>query len=147
MTTFILKKYEEPENSTNAEQEQKPQETQASDKEQITVEIKGSISQIVADALYRLMPAQTEEEKQTEVKGDAINVTTLSTEEINEDPIGAFSKINKGDVVYIQNKGFHTAKEEWFLTNLPNKTNDVFYSVESLAKHFKAKTKASWDEN
>ena len=143
MTTFVLKKYEEPENSTNAEQEQKPQEGQAPKKEQITVEIKGSISQIVADALYRLMPAETDQDKQAEVDADPVNVTTLSTEEINEDPVAAFSKVNKGDIVYIQNKGFHTGKEEWFLTNLPNKTNDIFYSVESLAKHFKAKLKAS----
>ena len=143
MTTFVLKKYEEPENSTNAEQEQKPQEDQTPKKEQITVEIKGSISQIVADALYRLMPTETEQDNQAEVDTDPVNVTALSTEEINEDPVAAFSKVNKGDIVYIQNKGFHTGKEEWFLMNLPNKTNDVFYSVESLAKHFKAKLKAS----
>lgn len=142
MTTFVLKKYEEPQDSPNGQIQEKTEAESKPTKDQITIEIKGSIAEIVADALYKLMP-QINDEEQPQPNGEPVNVTALSTEDINTDPVSAFSQVGKDDVVFIQNNGFHTQKEEWFLLNLPNKTNNVFFSVESLIKHFQAKLKAS----
>jgi len=133
MTTFILKKYEESNNTnvTDIDTSEKKEE------EDNTIVILGSISEIVAKALQEVLGKNSTEISDQE-KESTTAVKTVTTEEINNNPIDSFNSIDKDDIVYIESKGFTTAKEEWFLTNLENKTNKVFFSIPSLAKHLKS---------
>lgn len=136
MTTFVLKKYDNSVQSPNSESNSEIKPT-----EEITIKVEGSVAEIVASALQRVLAnkvniQEVEDNQDTE---NTEQVKAISTEEINKDPLKAFNSINKQDIVFIQNKGFKTSTEEWFLLNIPNKTNTVFYTVESLLKHVCAK--------
>lgn len=136
MTTFVLKKYDNSVQSPNSESNSEIKPT-----EEVTIKVEGSVAEIVASALQRVLAnkvniQEVEDNQDTE---NTEQVKAISTEEINKDPIKAFNSINKKDIVFIQNKGFKTSTEEWFLLNIPNKTNTVFYTVESLLKHVCAK--------
>lgn len=136
MTTFVLKKYDNSVQSPNSESNSEIKPT-----EEVTIKVEGSVAEIVASALQRVLAnkvniQEVEDNQDTE---NTEQVKAISTEEINKDPIKAFNAINKQDIVFIQNKGFKTSTEEWFLLNIPNKTNTVFYTIESLLKHVCAK--------
>lgn len=136
MTTFVLKKYDNSVQSPNSETN-----TEIKPTEEVTIKVEGSVAEIVASALQRVLAnkvniQEVEDNQDTE---NTEQVKAISTEEINKDPIKAFNAINKQDIVFIQNKGFKTSTEEWFLLNIPNKTNTVFYTIESLLKHVCAK--------
>lgn len=148
MTTFILKKYKEPEQTTP---EQTPDTDNADsptnekpNEEKITIKVQGSVAEIVAKALYKALGNEAEiQEKKDELEQEGASVKAISTEEINTDPVSALRSVNKDDIVYIQNKGFHTAKEDWFLMSVQNKTSNVFYSVESLIKYVVSRLKSA----
>lgn len=136
MTTFVLKKYDNSVQSPNSESNSEIKPT-----EEVTIKVEGSVAEIVASALQSVLAnkvniQEVEDNQDTE---NTEQVKAISTEEINKDPLKAFNSINKQDIVFIQNKGFKTSTEEWFLLNIPNKTNTVFYTVESLLKHVCAK--------
>lgn len=136
MTTFVLKKYDNSVQSPNSETN-----TEIKPTEEVTIKVEGSVAEIVASALQSVLAnkvniQEVEDNQDTE---NTEQVKAISTEEINKDPLKAFNSINKQDIVFIQNKGFKTSTEEWFLLNIPNKTNTVFYTVESLLKHVCAK--------
>lgn len=136
MTTFVLKKYDNSVQSPNSETN-----TEIKPTEEVTIKVEGSVAEIVASALQRVLAnkvniQEVEDNQDTE---NTEQVKAISTEEINKDPIKAFNAINKQDIVFIHNKGFKTSTEEWFLLNIPNKTNTVFYTIESLIKHVCAK--------
>lgn len=136
MTTFVLKKYDNSVQSPNSESNSEIKPT-----EEVTIKVEGSVAEIVASALHSVLAnkvniQEVEDNQDTE---NTEQVKAISTEEINKDPLKAFNSINKQDIVFIQNKGFKTSTEEWFLLNIPNKTNTVFYTVESLLKHVCAK--------
>lgn len=136
MTTFVLKKYDNSVQSPNSETN-----TEIKPTEEVTIKVEGSVAEIVASALQRVLAnkvniQEVEDNQDTE---NTEQVKAISTEEINKDPLKAFNSINKQDIVFIQNKGFKTSTEEWFLLNIPNKTNTVFYTIESLLKHVCAK--------
>lgn len=132
MTTFVLKKYDNSVQSPNSETN-----TEIKPTEEVTIKVEGSVAEIVAAALQRVLvnKVNIEEVEDTQDIENVEQVKAISTEEINKDPLKAFNSINKKDLVFIQNKGFKTSTEEWFLLNIPNKTNTVFYTVESLIKH------------
>ena len=142
MPTFILKKY------NNSEQDQVNQETPKEVKEEekeedkkLSITVSGSISGIVANALYKVLEnTNVHIEEVEEVKEDS-STKAISAEDINISPVNTFNSINKDDVVFIHSKGFTTAAEEWFLTNIPNKTNKVFYTIESFIKFVKTEFK------
>lgn len=136
MTTFVLKKYDNSVQSPNSESNSEIKPT-----EEVTIKVEGSVAEIVASALQSVLAnkvniQEVEDNQDTE---NTEQVKAISTEEINKDPLKAFNSINKQDIVFIQNKGFKTSTEEWFLLNIPNKTNTVFYTIESLLKHVCAK--------
>ena len=141
MTTFVLKKYEETSTSPNNDSEQNNTNIE---KEEVTIKVEGSISEIVAKALQSVlankvvMKELADDNKETTSDEKSI-VKAVSTEEINLHPLDTFNSINKNDIVFIQNKGFKTSQEEWFLTNISNKTDNVFYSVESLISYISKK--------
>lgn len=138
MTTFVLKKYE----TTDPEQtsQQAPAMNEDTQKEELTVSVVGSISEIVANALYKALAHKVHIHETPDTNlGETNDTKAISTEDINSAPLDTFNSIKKDDVVFIHNKGFKTAQEEWFLTNIPNKTANVFYTVESFINHIKLK--------
>jgi len=148
MTTFVLKKYDQTNNDTNKDPSDLEEIDSDENKEtnnEITFKVEGTISKIVASALYSVFSnkVKIEEIEETVPENNEI-IKAISTEDINKDPISTFNSINKEDVVFIKNKGFTTSKEEWFLTNIPNKTNKVFYTIESLIKYIANKLDFSY---
>lgn len=146
MPTFVLKKYQEETTDTNTsgdntntpentnEQEEAPKE--------LTINVIGPISEIVANALNKAFSNRIEVEiKEENSSENSENIKAISTEDINKDPLTTFNLINKDDIVFIDtnHKGFTTAKEEWFLTNIENKTKNIFYTIESLITHIENK--------
>jgi len=136
MTTFVLKKYNQKENN-QVDETDVNSEANAKIEEEKYIEISGSISEIIIKALQSTLSNNVEEDTTGE-KESTVSVKTVTTEEINNDPLAAFTSISKNDVVYIQSNGFKTAQEEWFLTNLPSKTDKTFYSVNSLVEYLKS---------
>lgn len=144
MPTFILKKYEEPQN-TNPEKSDSPEggsNSKEVEKESETIQIHASdsISKIVAQALHKALPNVdiVEQEKADSQPTDSA-VQVVSTEEINLDPVKTLARIKANQKVLILNGGFKTAKEEWFLQTLENRKIKAFYSVVSLARHVETK--------
>lgn len=133
MPTFILKKYQDkdPVEQTDVAPEEQQQEKEVS--KEMTVEVTGSISEIVAQALNKVMINKNIEVE--EVESNDASVKAISTEDINADPLAALELVSKADVLFISGNGFHTAKEEWFLTNIENKVGKVFYSVEAFVDY------------
>lgn len=148
MTTFILKKYKEPEQTTaeqtpDTDNADSPTNERDEDK-YLTIKVEGSVAEIVAKALHKALGNEAEiQEKKDELEQEGASVKAISTEEINTDPVSALRSVNKDDIVYIQNKGFHTTKEDWFLLSVHNKTSNVFYSVESLIQHVVSRFKSA----
>lgn len=132
MTTFVLKKYAEKE-ETNENLESKEEK----DSEEMTITVVGSVSEIVAKALNKVLDKQLEIKQQED--NASSDVKAISTEDINTNPVDTFNSIKPNDVVFIHNNGFKTKEEEWFLTNIGNKTQNVFYTVESFIKFIQKK--------
>lgn len=133
MTTFVLKKYEEIVNDETKSKE----EIEKEEPKEISIQVEGSVSEIVANALQNVLGKKLHIEEITDEVETETNVKAISTEDINKDPALTFNSIKKDDIVFINTKGFVTAKEEWFLMNISNKTDKVFFSVESLIKHLR----------
>ncbi len=138
MATFVLKKYEEKKNDISESKpvektgEEIPQEDQ-----KLVITVTGTIAEIVANALNKVLSNKVEViENEDPALSD---IKAVSTEDINNNPIDTFNSIKNNDVVFIYNSGFKTAKEEWFLTNLPNKNSNVFYTIESFISYIKVK--------
>lgn len=119
-----------------------PKEKESINEDSLQIEISGSVSGLVALALQKVLSDKNVrmevEDSDEEVKEVKSSIKAITSEDINSDPVKAFKSISKSDVVYIQTEGFNTAQEEWFLTNLPNKTDNVFYSVESAVNYLSA---------
>ena len=145
MATFVLKKYSDnkeeavnPESKPGELKEGELTPAQKEEEESLQIEVSGSISSIVAAALHKVLQNKHINldiiEQENEETAES-TVKAITTEDINSDPLKAFRSINKADVVFISSEGFKTKEEEWFLTNLPNKTDKVFYTVESFATY------------
>ena len=129
MTTFVLKKY--------SQEEDKAVDNKEPSKTEIEIEVTKSVSEVIAKALYSYFEKKNidiEEKEETDS-----DVKVISTESINQDPITTFKSIRNNDHVLILNKGFTTAKEEWFLLNIQNKTKNVFYTLESFLGFIESK--------
>lgn len=131
MPTFVLKKYDDPKEAKVDEEQKKEKD----EKEELTITVLGTISEIVANALNKALKNTNVEIEEVEKNEDNSNIKIVSTEDINNDPISAFKFIKDNDVVFIDNRGFKTAKEDWYLTNIPNKTTKVFFTVEGFIKY------------
>lgn len=128
MPTFVLKKY-------NNFKEDKEKNKEEDKEKKLTIMVLGSISEIVANALNKALKNTNIEMQEVQKTEDNPDVKIVSTEDINKDPILAFNFIKDNDVVFIDNKGFNTAKEDWYLTNISNKNTKVFFTVNSFIKH------------
>lgn len=138
MPTFLLRKYNQEDSAVNNaknNEAEKNKDENASD--ELTITVTGSVSEIVANALNKVFANKAEVKKIDEEKDSSIKV--ISTENINNSPLDTFNFIHKNNVVLILNKGFRTRAEEWFLTNIENKTNNVYYTLESFIKFIKNK--------
>lgn len=130
MTTFVLKKYADPETNKPKEKEQPKEEVQ--DKE-LMVEVSGSVAEIVANALNKVLVNKGIEAKQVEEGSSEIKA--ISTEDINKDPVSSLRKVKNSKALLITTEGFTTKKEEWFLTNIEGSVGKVFYTVESFVDY------------
>lgn len=139
MATFILKKYDE--NASQQDTDQTKQINEETQKEQLTVSVVGSISEIVAKALYKALANKAEVVEKPD--DEASSTKAISSEDINSAPLETFNSIQQNDAVFIHNNGFKTKEEEWFLTNIGNKTENVFYTVESFISYIKKKLNLS----
>ncbi|QXN70488.1 hypothetical protein AGENTSMITH_84 [Bacillus phage vB_BspM_AgentSmith] len=141
MTTFILKKYEEKTEEAPQSTEGSPEGTTSPpvEEQQVTINVDASVAEIVAKTLLEVLgnraTIQQLADKNKEEQGNNPQARVVTTESINNDPIATLRSVSPNDILLISNEGFHTEKEEWFLTNVTNKTPTVFYSVESFVKH------------
>ncbi len=136
MTTFVLKRYNEQQEQPSSTDENKHSEQQPV--KETTISIAGSISEIVAKALISKLstvPDAVIDQKEDVAESPDVSAVTITTEEINTDPVKALRLVQDNTNVFIQTEGFHTSKEEWFLMNLSNKTSNVFYTLESFISH------------
>lgn len=134
MTTFVLKKYDaakDPSAPTPVADPAKEKPQEQEEGKRITVRVSDSVAAIVANALYASLGKEAEIE---EKKDEEQPVQALSTEDINKDPAGWLNSVKKNSDLLVVSRGFHTAKEEWFLSNLEQKGSVVHYSVESFVQ-------------
>ncbi|EKD89552.1 MAG: hypothetical protein ACD_33C00045G0019 [uncultured bacterium] len=142
MTTFVLNKYEPKKEEKTTDQNTENETTEVeTEKEEAYIMATGTISEIVYKALHKTFANVTELEENDNSKTS--NYKAVSTEDINNNPIETFNSIKENDVVLIHtNKAFSTSKEEWFLSNIGNKTKNVFYTVESFVKYLESNIKS-----
>lgn len=138
MPVFTLKNYEESLDSKAAadDLQTSEQEQEQEKKEQfVTIQANDSVAKIVANALYKAIPNVAESDRT-----DSVDTQVVSTEDINRSPVDTWNLVKNTDNVVIINKGFSTAKEEWFLNSLEKSNSKVFYSIESYLKSLEKKT-------
>lgn len=140
MPTFLLKKYEQSStdqvNQENPEASKPDEQVKENEPEEMKITVTGAISQIVATALQKVMKNTQVGIQEVEDSSDS-HVKAISTENINEEPVETLRSIQDNDFVFIHTNGFTTAQEEWFLTNMNDKTKNVVYTLEGLIKHVK----------
>lgn len=131
MPVFTLKKYEEAPAASDPKSAQSAatEPTENLKEETVTIHANASVSQIVANALYKSLSNVSEEEG-----GSAADTQVISTEDINASPVDTWNLVKNTRTVVIVNQGFSTAKEEWFLDNLETSGAKVFYSIESYLR-------------
>ena len=137
MATFVLKKYEPKKEDDTIEEKTKETKEDNNTLDKIKITADTSISEIISELLYKKL-SNVKIEVEKEDKNES-TIKAVSTENINSDPIKTFNSINNNDTIFIINKGFRTSKEEWFLTNLENKTSNIIYTEESFIIFIKSK--------
>lgn len=136
MSTFIISKYNKPDETKTSETQNDQVNTDGkNDKEELIIQVSGTISEIVARALNKALGNSIDIEVKQEESNS--NIKAISTEDINKTPASTFNSIKKDDILFIHSKGFNTATEEWFLSNLANKTPKVFYTLEHFVSYVK----------
>lgn len=136
MTIFVLKKYEEKKVSSTDNIENKESSPPVGVERNNDIYIDGdkSIAEIIAKALYKeyAIDNVTVDEVSDNVE-KAVKVIT--TEQINDIPVATLKRVKKGDVVYIQNKGFKTQQEDWFLMAMESMGVKTFFTPNSLVSY------------
>lgn len=128
MPVFALKKYQPKENQQPVENEQTPQEENKEEKE-VTIDVIGSIPEIVINALYKEFGNDTKIEK-VENSVENPDIKVVSSESINADGLATLKKINENDTVYLCLNRFTTTQESWFMYNLEHKTKNIILTME-----------------
>lgn len=136
MTTFTLKKYE-IQKPDEQKKEEIPNESQQ--EKQVTIKIEGSISEIIANSLNKLLQQNNSELTETKDETPSTSVKAITTEDINTDPVTCYKNIEDNDVLYIASNGFKTAAESWFLYNVSARNIKTFYTQEALLSYLKQK--------
>lgn len=139
MSTFVLKKYQATDVSVQEPVEKSNTDPKEENDEEVTIEVVGSISEIVAKALNKAMVNTNELEEVPEEQKVDSDVKVISTETINQDPVTALRSIKENETVYVVNEGIKTRAEEWFLLNLENKTKSILYTAESFSRYLQGK--------
>ncbi len=140
MTTFVLKKYDEQQEKPTEPVQSSPEQPdpKKDDRDLYVVDGDKTISEIIAKALYKALGTGVNLQETDQVPvGDSQThvIKTVSTEQINHDPVGTLKSIKKGDVVYIQNRGFKTAKEDWFLSSMEAMNHTVLLTEDSVVRY------------
>lgn len=138
MPTFLLKKYETTQSEqVNQKNSETPVEKEEENPEEMTIAVTDTISQIVATALYKVLKNTQVQIEEVEDTAKDANVKAISTENINKEPVDTLRFIRDNDFVFIHTTGFTTTQEDWFLTNIENKTKNVVYTIESFINYIK----------
>ena len=133
MPVFALKKYQPKDNQTPVENEQnsqkEQQEEQQEESKEVTIDVIGSIPEIVINALYKKFGNDAKIEK---VEGSVENpdIKVVSSESINTNGLATLKKINENDTVYLYLNRFTTTQESWFMHNLEYKTKNIIFTME-----------------
>lgn len=123
MTTLVLSKYAD-------KKEEQPKE----EDKKVTIDVEGTISSIIANALYKAMPNNVEIKEE---QGGDNGVKVVSSESVNTDPAIILDTVSKGDVVLVLTDVIKTENEQWFLSNLEGKEAHAIYTLESLVRYVK----------
>lgn len=138
MPVFTLKKYEPTAPTTKTDNPAVKDESGVTKKEELTIQVEATdtVALLVARALYKSMPnVEVISTTTNEEAGDTTPQTqVVTTETINESPVEALESVRNKSSVVIINKGFKTAKEEWFLSSMESMNIKVYYSIESFLK-------------
>jgi len=144
MPTFLLKKYSQTpaelvnqENTQTVASSNSEEKKESDEPEEMKITVTGTISQIVAIALQKVLVNTNVNMEEVENEDKESQVKAISSENINKEPIDTLRSIKDNDFVFIQTSGFTTAQEDWFLTNVNNKTKNVVYTIESFINHIK----------
>ncbi len=152
MTTFVLSKYS-PENDTTIKSEPTTANSQDSQTQQnqseptnpkLMVSVTGTIAEIVAKALNKVFAKdevqiqEVSDGEEPDEKENDIKSVAISSESIGKDPFTLLNTIRKDEAVFIASEGFKTLEERWFIVNIPNKTSNVFLSVDKFANHIRS---------
>ena len=146
MPTFVLKKYNDKPTPAPTTVDGKPVDppepsTHAEDEvEELKISVTGSISGIVAQALYKAFKTteiQVEVEEKEGEDADA-TVQVISAEDINLRPSDVLKRAKQAKFLFISSEGFKTLHESWFLHNVEAANVPTVYTVESLVQHVKA---------
>lgn len=140
MPTFVLKKYEEKKDTDQPEEGTESSQPQSDTgknpiKKEMSVEVSGSISEIIANALNKVFvntDVEVEEVKDGERTADAEAITM---EDIRSEPLKTLRAVKQSKVVVISGEGFYTREDEWFVTNMEDYPGKVFYSVEKFVDY------------
>ncbi len=140
MPTFVLKKYEEKKDTDQTEEGTESTQPQSDTgknpiKKEMSVEVSGSISEIIANALNKVFvntDVEVEEVKDGERAPDAEAITM---EDIRSEPLKTLRAVKQSKVVVISGEGFYTKEDEWFITNMEDYPGKVFYSVEKFVDY------------
>lgn len=140
MPTFVLKKYEEKKDTDQLEEGTESSQPQSDTgkspiKKEMSVEVSGSISEIIANALNKVFvntDVEVEEVKDGERAADAEAITM---EDIRNEPVKTLRAAKQSKAIVISGEGFHTKEDEWFITNMEDYPGKVFYSVEKFVDY------------
>lgn len=141
MPTFVLKKYEEKPVTKEPDTEQPSEQPESTNtvktvQKEMEIDVSGSISEIVANALNKVFAntgvdiEEKEESSQTEGGAAAISVETIRI-----DPVSVLRKAKSASVIVFAGESFHTKEDEWFLVNMEDYKGKVFYSVEKFVNY------------
>lgn len=140
MTTFTLKKYQELSSTEKpSDKEEQTHLPKEEDEKTVTIKIEGSIAEIVANSLNKLLKNKDAQLIETEEQDTPTSVKAITTEDINSDPVNCYRSIQDTDILYIASKGFKTATEDWFLYNVGVRGIKTFYTQEALISYLEQK--------
>lgn len=132
MSTFILKKYEEKKQPSTETEEKEAVPSERDAEKEMTIEVSGSVSEIIANALNKVFANTNVEIEEVKEDGKAADAEAITMEDIRNDPVKTLRAVKQSKAVVITGEGFKTKEDEWFATNMEDYDGKVFYSVEKF---------------
>jgi hypothetical protein len=137
MPIFKIQKYDQDAKETNAvEQPEKDDK----EKKEVYIKVDGTISELVAKALYKLKQLSNKELEVSEVPKEQepkeVDVDVVTSETIKEDPLKAFRRVSSSKTMcYYSTEEIISPKVSWLIYNTRESGKKIMYSTESLVSH------------